>query len=192
MEILFVEEFKRKAIHLGALSIPMGYYFLPKRTALLVLIPIVLIILTGDIIRLKELPGSNLIKRIFGAMLRDHENADLSGASYILSGAAFTIAAFSKPVALAALGFIILGDIAAALVGRKYGRIKIGDKTLEGSLTFFGVCILVALLVPDLSFVIGIIGALIATFIEALTLPLDDNLIVPVICGLAMQILAAI
>lgn len=192
MEILFVEEFKRKAIHLVALSVPIGYYFLPKRTALLILIPIVLIILAGDIIRLKELPGSNLIKRIFGAMLRDHESADLSGASYILSGATLTIAAFSKPVALAALGFIILGDIAAALVGRKYGRIKIGDKTLEGSLTFFGMSVLVAILVPDFSLVIGIIGALVATIIEALTLPVDDNLIVPLISGLVMQILAAI
>lgn len=192
MEILFVEEFKRKAIHLGALSIPIGYYFLSKRTALLILIPIVLITLAGDIIRLKELPGSRLIKRIFGAMLRDHENSDLSGASYILSGATLTIAMFSKPVALAALGFIILGDIAAALVGRRYGRIKIGDKTLEGSLTFFGVSLCVALLVPGLSFGIGIIGALVATIIEALTLPVDDNLIVPLISGLVMQILAAI
>lgn len=192
MEILFVSEFKRKAIHFGALSIPLGYYFLPKRTALLILIPIVLITLAGDLIRLKELPGSNLIKRLFGAMLRDHENSDLSGASYILSGAVLTIFLFAKPVALAALGFIILGDIAAALVGRRYGRIKIGDKTLEGSLTFFGVCILVALLVPNLSIAIGIIGALIATIIEAMTLPVDDNLIVPLISGLAMQILAAI
>jgi len=192
LEILFVEEFKRKAIHLGALSIPIGYYFLSKRTALLILIPIVLITLAGDIIRLKELPGSRLIKRIFGAMLRDHENSDLSGASYILSGATLTIAMFSKPVALAALGFIILGDIAAALVGRRYGRIKIGDKTLEGSLTFFGVSLCVALLVPGLSFGIGIIGALVATIIEALTLPVDDNLIVPLISGLVMQILAAI
>lgn len=190
MEIIFVEEFKRKAIHLGALSIPIGYYLLPKRTALLILLPIVLITLAGDIIRLKELPGSKFIKRIFGAMLREHENSDLSGASYILSGAALTIFLFSKPVALAALGFIILGDIAAALVGRRYGRIKIGDKTLEGSLTFFGVSILVALLVPDLSFVIGIMGALVATIIEAVTLPVDDNLIVPVISGLVMQILA--
>lgn len=177
---------------MAALSIPLGYYFLPKRTALLILLPIVLITLAGDIIRLKELPGSRLIKRIFGGMLRDHENSDLSGASYILSGATLTIAFFSKPVALAALGFIILGDIAAALVGRRYGRIKIGDKTLEGSFTFFGVSLLVALLVPDLGFGIGIIGALVATIIEALTLPLDDNLIVPLIAGLAMQILAAI
>ena len=192
MEILFVNEFKRKAIHFAALSIPLGYFFLAKRSALLILIPIVLMTLAGDIIRLKELPGSRLIKRIFGAMLRDHENSDLSGASYILSGATLTIAMFSKPVALAALGFIILGDIAAALVGRRYGRIKIGDKTLEGSLTFFGVSFLVAILVPDLSFVIGIIGALVATIIEAMTWPVDDNLIVPVIAGLLMQILAAI
>jgi len=192
LEILFVNEFKRKAIHFAALSIPLGYFFLAKRSALLILIPIVLMTLAGDIIRLKELPGSRLIKRIFGAMLRDHENSDLSGASYILSGATLTIAMFSKPVALAALGFIILGDIAAALVGRRYGRIKIGDKTLEGSLTFFGVSFLVAILVPDLSFVIGIIGALVATIIEAMTWPVDDNLIVPVIAGLLMQILAAI
>ncbi len=145
-----------------------------------------------DLIRLKNLPGTSFINKLIGPMLRDHESLDLSGASYILSGAVLTILFFEKTVALAAIGFIVLGDIAAALVGRKYGRIKIGDKTLEGSLTFFGVCILVALLVPDLSFGIGIVGALVATIIEAMTLPVDDNLIVPVIAGLAMQILAAI
>lgn len=145
-----------------------------------------------DLIRLKDLPGASFIKNLIGSMLRDHESTDLTGASYILSGAVLTIALFSKPVAVAALGFIILGDIAAALVGRKFGKTKIGDKTLEGSLTFFGVCILVTLLVPNLSIVIGIIGALIATICEAMTLPVDDNLIVPIISGLVMQILVAI
>ncbi len=175
-----------------SLSIPLGYYFLPKRTALLILIPIVLISLGMDLIRLKELPGAAFIKSLIGSMLRDHESSDLTGASYILSGAVLTIAIFAKPVAVAALGFIILGDIAAALVGRKFGRIKIGDKTLEGSLTFFAVCVLVTLLVPNLPFVIGIIGALIAAVFEAMTLPVDDNLIVPVVSGLVMQILVAI
>ena len=36
-----------------------------------------------------------------------------------------------------ALFFLFLGDAAAALVGKSMGRIRIGEKTLEGALGCF-------------------------------------------------------
>ena len=93
---------------------------------------------------------------------------------------------------MAAVSFIILGDIFSALVGRKYGLVVFGDKTLEGSLGFFVACLLAIAVIPGFPLVIGIAGAAIATLVEALDLAIDDNLSVPLISGVAMQLLLKI
>lgn len=192
MEILIQNEYKRKGIHLFALSIPVGYWLVPESIALLVLIPITLISIGFDFIRVLDLPGHRILDYLFGPMLREHEEADLTGGSYILFASTLSIFLFSKPIALAAIGFIILGDISSALIGRKYGKVTFGDKTLEGSLGFFVACLVVIVVIPDFPLLIGVAGALIATFVEALDLAVDDNLLVPVISGVVMQLLTKI
>ncbi|MCI0531147.1 MAG: dolichol kinase [candidate division Zixibacteria bacterium] len=192
MEILIRNEVKRKAIHLFALSIPIGYCFVPQYYALLILVPISLFSLAIDLFRILELPGHRFFIYIFGPMLRDHEEADLTGGSYILFASTVCIAIFSKPVALAAMGFIILGDISSALIGRNLGKISLGNKTLEGSLGFFISCLLVIVIIPEFNLIIGLLGAFLATALEAIDTPIDDNLLVPVISGLVMQTLLEI
>ena len=204
MEISFYNEFKRKGIHLFALSIPIGYFLLPKLLSLLILTPCALGAIAIDIIRLKKLPLHGFLNQLLGPILREHESADFAGASYILSASVFTILLFDKRVAVAAISFIILGDIAAALIGRKFGKTKIkwslannrinwnNRKSLEGSLSCLFMCVLVALVVPHLPLWVGIIGALIATVVEGISLPIDDNFSVPLVSGLVMHLLLQI
>jgi dolichol kinase len=207
LEISLYNEFKRKAIHLVALSVPIGYFLLPKFPSLLILTPCALGAIAIDVIRLKKLPLHGLLNQLIGPILREHESNDFAGASYILSASVFTILLFEKSVAVAAISFIILGDIAAALIGRRFGKTKIlwnvgnsqGNwnkiKSLEGSLSCFLFCILVALLVshlplvPHLPLWVGGIGALVATLVEAAPLPINDNFSVPLISGLVMHTL---
>lgn len=200
MEISFYNEFKRKAVHLFALCIPLGYFFLPKPLSLLILTPFVLGAIMIDIIRLRRLPLHGFLNRLLGPILREHESADFAGASYILSASFFTILLFDKSVAVAAISFIILGDIAAALIGRRFGKTKIkwsmvesndpnNRKSLEGSLSCLLMCIIVVLVVPHLPLWVGIVGALVATLVEGITLPINDNFSVPLISGLSMHIL---
>ena len=175
-----------------ALAIPIGYFFVSQRAALSILIPVTLISVAFDFIRILNLPGHRILDYLFGPMLRDHEEIDLTGGSYILFASTLCIFLFAKPAALAAIGFIILGDIFSALVGRKYGKISFGDKTLEGSLGFFVACLLVTVAVPDLTLWVGVIGGLVAALVEALDLPVDDNLAVPIVSGLIMELLLKI
>lgn len=214
MEISLYNEFKRKGIHLFALIIPIGYYVLPKKFALLVIVPIalssihfykwivfafpyILLVLIPvalgsivvDVIRLWRLPLAKFFNWLLGPILREHESYSFTGSSHILSASVLSILFFDKKVAIAAIVYVILGDIAAALIGRVYGKTKIEKKSLEGSLAFLSVCLLVALLLPGLPFWIGAIGALVATAVEALSIPLDDNLSVPILSGLVMEIL---
>lgn len=204
MEISFYNEFKRKATHLLALCIPIGYFFLPKTLSLLILTPFALGAIMIDIIRLRRLPLHGFLNRLLGPILREHESADFAGSSYIFSASFFTILLFDKSVAVAAISFIILGDIAAALIGRKFGKTKISwprgnsnafgnnRKSLEGSLACLFMCLVVAVLVPHLPLWVGLVGALVATGVEGITFPINDNFSVPLISGLCMHILLQI
>jgi dolichol kinase len=203
LEISFYNEFKRKGIHLFALCIPVGYFFLPKPISLLILSPFVVGSIIMDIIRLRRLPLHGFLNRLLGPILREHEGADFAGSSYILSASFLCILLFDKSVAVAAICFIILGDIAAALVGRRFGKMRFkwgfkknslanNRKSLEGSFSCLLMCMLVAVLVPHLPLWVGLIGAMIATIAEGLTLPINDNFSVPLVSGLFMQILVQI
>jgi len=204
LEISFYNEFKRKATHLLALSIPIGYFFLPKPLSLLILTPFALGAIMIDIIRLRRLPLHSFLNRLLRPILREHESADFAGSSYIFSASVLTILLFDKSVAVAAISFIILGDIAAALVGRRFGKTNIGwragksnalgnnKKSLEGSLSCLFMCLVVAVLVPHLPLWVGLIGAVVATGVEGSTIPINDNFSVPLISGLIMHILLRI
>lgn len=201
MEISFYNEFRRKAIHLFALTIPIGYFLLPKTPSLLILSPFVAGAIMIDIVRLRKLPLHGFLNRLLGSVLRDHEEKDFAGASYILSASFLSILLFHKSVAMAAISFIILGDIAAALIGRRFGKTKIpwsltkvnpfgnDRKSLEGSLSCLLMCLVVAMVIPQLPLWIGIIGAVTATVAEGVSLPINDNFSVPLLSGLCMQLL---
>ena len=167
----------------------MGYYLLPQKTTLFILVPITISSIIVDLIRLRNLPYAGFLNWLLGPILREHESWDLTGSSYILSASVLSILFFNKKIAIAAIAYIILGDIASAIIGRIYGKTKIEKKSLEGSLAFLSVCLLIALFLPGLPFWIGVIGALVATSVEALSIPLNDNLSVPLVSGLVMEIL---
>lgn len=190
MEISFLNELKRKAIHLFALIIPISYCFLPKTTALLLYVPLALGSITADVIRIKKYHLGRVLTWILRPILRRHERRGFTGSSYILSAMVLSIIFFEKRIAVAGISFIIVGDVSAALIGRIFGKIKIIEKkSMEGSCAFIFSCILIAWVIPGLPFWIGIVGACVATIIEALPLPIDDNFIVPLLSGLVMEIL---
>jgi dolichol kinase len=191
-EIPFSQELLRKATHLGALVIPASYYLLGlgKGITLAVLVPASVIIFLLDISRIRnwwiwKMAGARLI----GRMIRVHEaGGDFTGATYILLSASCAIALYSKPVAIAALAFIIVGDSCAAIIGRLYGRHRFGRKSVEGSLGCLAGCLVVAALTPQLAWQVTVPGAILATIVEAISSRIDDNISVPLVTGLGMTL----
>ena len=97
---------------------------------------------------------------------------------------------FPTTIAIAAIILIIIGDTAAALVGRTWGRHKIiGKKSIEGSTACLVSLILVSFLIPGLPMTAAIPAALAATLTEAFSGKIDDNLTVPIISGLVMLVI---
>jgi dolichol kinase len=195
-QISFAQELARKATHMGALGVPCGYYLLElqRLQMLCILIPVTLAMILIDVARLRDWNlWRSFASRIIGRIIRAHELAgDFTGATYILLSFCLTIGFFDKPLAIAALAFTIVGDTFAAIVGRKFGRHRFRNKSVEGSLGCLVGTVIVALLVPDLALIIGLAGAVVATVVEAVSFRIDDNISVPLVSGLAMTLLTRI
>jgi dolichol kinase len=191
-QITFKGELFRKLTHLFALVIPAGYFILglSKGQALAIMIPITLAMIAIDVGRLRNWKLWHYFKGIISPIIREHEmKGDFTGASYILATSCLCIALFSKPVTLAALTFIMVGDPASAIIGRKFGRIHFWTKSLEGSLAFLAAASIVALIDARLPLPVAYIGAFVATVTEAVSFYVDDNASVPLVSGLVMQLI---
>lgn len=185
-----IGEIKRKSIHFLVLAIPIGYYFLPK----VIVLPIIALITAGflmfDIFRLLHINFWTWLQKYMGDIFREHEHFKLAGSSYIMVGATISVVVFNKYIAILVLSFTVLGDIAAALIGKRFGKHKIwNQKTIEGSLAFFIVSFIISLVVPGIPLYIKIIACLIATLVESLPSFIDDNLTIPLIAGGIAQLI---
>ncbi|MDR0492793.1 MAG: haloacid dehalogenase-like hydrolase [Nitrososphaerota archaeon] len=111
---------------------------------------------------------------------------------YFAFGIVTTLLLFPAPISGAAIAMFCLGDSAASLFG---GLISTSlpfnkGKTWEGSLAGFIFAFLGgAFFVPPL---LALAGAAIAMTIEVLPLPINDNVLVPVITGAAITLLISI
>ena len=151
-------------------------------------------------------PRTNrLFVAAFGRMMRPaEERGRVTGATYLACASAAALFAFSPTVAALALLFHAWGDPAAAIVGSRFGRVRLPhlgpgrpqSKTLEGSLAFFAVALVVsAVLRTSGAFDVfwpAAVGALAAAAVELLRLPVDDNVTVPLVSGGLMAVLWAV
>ncbi|MDE0299800.1 MAG: SEC59/DGK1/VTE5 family protein [Candidatus Poribacteria bacterium] len=179
-------ELRRKSIHLIGLIVPIVYIFIERHQAVIAVGILVIGALVMELLKAVWPSFSVVFYRVFTPMLRTHErNGAITGATYFLVGAFLPILLFPKILAIVCILFMILGDMAAALIGKKWGRTKLFPrKSLEGSLACFLVCVLIAIV--KLNPAVAIIGALAATVVEVLPIKLDDNLTMPLLSGLAM------
>src|ERR1019366_192197 len=72
-QISFTSELIRKGIHLGSLSIPIGYYFIHRSTALDVLVPLTIFSIVIDVGRFSIPAIQRVVQHYFARILRPHE-----------------------------------------------------------------------------------------------------------------------
>ena len=105
---------------------------------------------------------------------------------------------FPKLLAITSFSILIVSDICAALVGRRFGKHRFLDKSLEGTIAFAVSAILVVIVIsvhfglPSSFFVLGLIGSFAGALVENISprLHLDDNISIPFSIGVAMWVLA--
>lgn len=194
----FLSELRRKAIHLSFLVLPLDLLVeaLPwprgraEWTLLLALLALGALAL--DLLRLRERRVRRLFRDFFGGMLREHERFGLLGSTYLLMAALLAVDLFPRPVAAAAIGFTVLGDAFAAIVGKAWGRTRVFGKTLEGALGGLAACLAWAVFLAAVGYLpwtVLVAGALVASLTEILPIPLDDNLGMTLLSGVVMRLL---
>ena len=190
--MISIHEYQRKAIHLFNLIIPFSYWFIiPNQNKFkIIIITFTALFILADYFRTK----SKLIKKLFiiffDKMLREHElKGQFTGATWVMISASVTILVFPKYIAIISLIFMSIGDTFAALIGRKFGKLKIYDKSFEGFLGGLIACLVAAYCYDPLPFYISGFGALVGMLFETLPLPLDDNFRIPIGSAIIMTIL---
>jgi dolichol kinase len=182
-------EIIRKLIHFASALIAIIYlFFFVKEKAILIIGFLTCFMITAELLRMNVSFIRNLFSKVFGKLLRMHEYKKITASTWLFIGAFFTILFFPKEVAVISLLFMSVGDSCAALVGKKWGKIKIFDKTLEGSVAFLSSAIFISLLYREIPYYSSFVGAFFATIAELLPLPLNDNLTIPLITGVSIVV----
>lgn len=181
-------EAPRKAIHLIALSIPIGLLYIPITPARRILMGIAAALLLVDLAKIHQPRLRSYFLRFFGHLIRRHERSEVTGSTYLVVSAVVVSYLFDVQVAAASLVFLIIGDTLAAMVGKAWGRTRIFDKTLEGFLAGWISSFLVAwALVPAFGPWPLLIAAFVGAVVEILPIPVDDNFRIPLVTALVLQ-----
>jgi dolichol kinase len=187
-------ELARKAIHVSSTAVPLLVWLVPRPVAIAVLVPVAVLALAVDVARHRSRAVRYHFLRHTRTLLRAHERRGLAGATWMALAYAAALLLFPKPVAVAAMLFNGLGDAAAALVGKRWGRRRTAwGKSWEGFAAGLAVDLAVGMgmwmLAPAAVPLAGaVLGALVAAGIEFAPLPLDDNVRVTLAGGAGIML----
>jgi len=182
----------RKIYRCSAVIFPIIYYLTNRSTILIILVVFLILLLILELLRFKS---PKLNEKIFGfakIFLKEKEKKRISATTVVVFSIFLAIILFRGAIAIYSILFLIFSDSVAAIIGTKFGKIKIlREKTLEGSLGFLICCLFIGLLLypTELSIPFRKIfaGSLAATFVELL--PLDDNLTISLASGFVMSLI---
>lgn len=183
---------QRKAFHLLGLLFLL-YLLGEKKTAIIVVCVLLAIQVCIEVLRRTNNKFRERFSKIFAVMLRDHEKDALLGVTWFLAGMLISLFLYEKHVVIISSLFLTIGDSMADIVGSKYGKHKlVGKKSIEGSLGCL-VFSLITGIIYGIIFGIPLIpiiaGAVAATLAEAFSFKLGDNMTMPIVSGLVMQLM---
>jgi dolichol kinase len=189
----------RKSIHLAVGVLPLAAWWLIGVRPMLTrdgLVFVAFLAMALDRARNYNAGWKGWIEARVGSLLRPGERGGILGPTWMAVSMAILFLFLPRTLALAGMLFLIVGDALAAIIGRRVGRIRLTPwATLEGSaaglVATLALVPLLRLLDPDVRPLVLIGGALAASLAEAVVPGRLDNLVVPVISGVVMQLLAS-
>lgn len=189
-----MKQIGRKLYHLfGGLGLLSLYYLLGRDSALVLYAILFIIVLGLDIIRLSSPAVNRFVYARFGSLIRTNEEHKLTGTPAYVLGIGLSLFLYSLPAATAAICFLAFGDVAATTIGERWGRTKIGNKSLEGTAAFVAASMTAGVLLHLMNLGprpwVMAFGAVIAAGVELLSLPVNDNLLIPLISGGIMELI---
>jgi len=207
----YIREVARKGVHLLSLSFIAIYIIFAAlfshKIGLLALAFLLILLIEFEYFRI-ELRKKIPVISWFWWVKRKKEKERLGAEVFFLIGTIICLAVFDIRVAVAAILMTTFGDLAAALIGKKFGKHwlpYLKNRAWEGIIAEFVADLIIGFLVLRTSFwwlggagfgqplwPVIIVMALTATFVETVISKLDDNLLIPVFSGFNGQIVLMI
>lgn len=191
----YTSEIYRKTFHLSSIWIPVSYYFLTSKTMFTIISCLSFVALIVEFSRKNSPELNQLISKTIGKVMRNEEKDKFSGATFLLLSSTLCIILFSKEITIFALSTLIISDACAALIGKKYGKHKLLDKSLEGSAAFLISALIIYLNLVffnnfDLPFWGSSLAIVCATIVELIAkkIHVDDNFAIPLIIGIILSL----
>ncbi len=182
----------REAIHIGNFSVPClcAYTFLEPRLVSLFILFVTLLYIASEFRRIQgvDFPLFSTITR--RAVIKPELYEFVSSPIFFAIGVMFSLLLFPTPINYASVAVLTLGDGFATIFGRIIGRTAFPfnkGKMVEGSIFGFLFAFLGAMLFVNP--IKALIAAAIGMIMECLPLPINDNLTIPIISGLALTLL---
>lgn len=184
-------EIKRKLFHHLSLVYLAAYAFLPRRVCLILFGVAILVLAVVEFLRIRRPEINAFFLSKFGGIHRESEILNASGIFWTLLGSGLTMLIFTnKKIVLASLGFLVFGDTAAALIGKKWGKHPWPSnppKTYEGTAGFAFFSALWALCF--VKWPVAIIGACASAWVESRAWMWNDNFWIPLVSGGILSVL---
>ncbi len=174
-----------------AVILLINYLSSDKKDTLTLIGVIALLFLTLDLARLLSRRVNVFFFDKLRSIYKEKEYKKFSSITIFLFACFITVLIFEKEIALLAVSYLIFGDFFSKFFGIQFGRRKLFEKTLEGSLAHFNGCLISGYLFCSLiSFPLPIhlLGALVASLSEALPLNVNDNFSVPLLSASSMYV----
>lgn len=136
------------------------------------------VLIVFDLVRLRTRWLNTLFLRSLPSLASSREAVGVASSTWYVLGVFLTYLLFPPTAAVPAILVLALADPAASVVGRTWGRTRVGTGTVEGTLAFF---VVASALLWGFYGAMGLAVALVVSLAEPLPLRLDDNLVIPVL-----------
>jgi HAD superfamily phosphoserine phosphatase-like hydrolase len=180
----------REIIHsIGFLSVPASILLGTIQVASFLILMIILYI-TSEFARIQSKTKSLLSHITLSATTSPERHEFVTTPIFLALGVILSLILFPSPANYASITIVTLGDSAASIFGRLYGKTPIPfnkSKNLEGSLAGFTLAFIGA--TYFVSPLHALSAAIVGMLIEAIPLPVNDNLSIPLGTGVLLTLL---
>jgi len=186
---IFKNDWTRMILRLLSIFFLVFYDIFSKTISLWIIILFGIVFISLDFRRIlrghSEEKGDNDSKSLY----RQEEKMKFSSISIYIVAFFITILVFPREIAFSATIFLVFGDIFGKIFGLGFGRHRLLNKTVEGTLAYGGcmcLCGYVLYTLLGISPVMLLFGGLAAPITELLSIKMNDNFTVPIISGTIM------
>ncbi|MCJ7650512.1 MAG: glycerol-3-phosphate acyltransferase, partial [Candidatus Lokiarchaeota archaeon] len=186
---IFKNDWIRMILRLLSIFFLIFYDVFSKSISLYIIILFAVVFITLDFRRILRRKSEEEEEKDLKSLYRKDENMKFSSISIFIVAFFITILVFPQEVAFCATTFLIFGDIFGKVFGLGFGRHRLLNKTVEGTLAYAGcmcLCGYVLYTLLGISPIILIFGGIAAPITELLSIKMNDNFTVPIISGAIM------